>query len=166
MDEKGREKQVPVYRGDYFFFDPSLAPKKERNAWAVAGCALWLLPVVLWFLMDFPGTRCLYVFLPAALGLFPAFYWILGAFFLLWAPVRMNRAQKEKGPARVLRCAAACAFFSAMASLGDLIFLFTSAPARPEWPGLLLLLCSALAALATALRFRLLLQRGLVRSGC
>ena len=154
FDERtGREKQVPVYRGSWFAFRPG--QKKQALAlWALLPWLGFLALVMLYFLLDFPGTRIMYVFLPAALSLFPCLYWAMGIWGLCRAPQKMTRLQKETGIGRVLRSSAACVFFACAALVGEVIFLVTGGDPAREWPGLLMLAAAAALAFGTANTFR------------
>lgn len=159
----GREKRVPVYRGDWYALGGGDA--KNHAALAAGGCAGFFVLLTGYFLADFPGAATLYVFLPAALGLFPWVYWVMGAFTVSRANAKkMTRLQKETGFGRVLRSAAACAIFSLAAALGDIVFLlFFGAPGR-EAAGLAVLLCVGGTAFFTACRFRAV-YRHIVKTG-
>ena len=152
-DRTGKEKQVPVYRGP-FFEDPFEGRKRER---ILAGLLPWvgyLLLLILYFRLDFPGSRVLYVFLPAALSLFPCLYWAMGLWSLLRAPERMTRLQKETGFGRVLRSAAGCAILMLAAVIGEAVYLLSGAEVSREGPGALMLLAGAGLAVGTAAVFR------------
>ena len=159
-ENTGRETRVPVYRGPLF---PSVTGQ-ERRSLLTRACLPWLFYVgmtVLYFRLFFPGSTVLYIFLPAALGLFPALYWALGAGSLLLSgrkkqekPGEMTRLEKENGIGRILRSAAGCTICSLAALAGDLVFLLSSGRAAEEWQGTLLLLACAAAALGTARYFR------------
>ena len=157
FDERGKEKRVPVYRGSFFSFPQ----EQSRKKMLLSGLLPWigyLGLLILYFVLDFPGARVLYVFLPAALGLFPCLYWAMGVWGLLRAPGKMTRLQKETGVGRVLRSSAACAALSCASLLGEAVFLFSGGNAAREWPGMLILLASAVPALGSVRIFRSLDQ--------
>ncbi|MBQ6399022.1 MAG: hypothetical protein IJI21_02770 [Clostridia bacterium] len=161
--EGSREKRVPVYRGPLFVFEGGASGKSL----ALRGLILWGLYLALllaYFRLDFPGTRALFVFLPAGLSLFPCFYWALGLWGLFRAPEKMTRLQKENGPGRVLRSAVGCGACSLGAVIGDAVFLLTGGSAAAEWPGLLMLLAVGGVAFAAAAVFREA-ERALVERG-
>lgn len=154
LDEKtGKEKRVPVYRGSWFE-DRSGGGKKPLVLSALLPWAGFLVLLVLYFRLGFPGSLILYIFLPAALSLFPCLYWAMGIWGLFRAPDKMTRLQKETGVGRVLRSAAGCAIFLSAALLGEIVFLFSGGNAAAEWPGILMLFAAALLGFATAARFR------------
>jgi len=154
--EKDREKRVPVYRGDWFSLSGKEPRKALQKARLLAGL-LWLGYVgllLVYFLLNFPGATTLYVFLPAALSLFPAFYWLLGFFALLRLRERMTRLQKENGPGRVLRSGAGCFLLSAAALTGDLVLMTAGGQASREGPGFGMLASAAILAFACLRYFR------------
>lgn len=155
FDARGKEKRVPVYRGPLFSL-PSGQDKRKLLLSALLPWALYLILILLYFRLDFPGARVLYVFLPAALGLFPCVYWAMGIWGVYRAPDRMTRLQKENGIGRVLRSAAGCTVCSAAALVGEAVFLISSGDASREWPGLLMLAASAALAFTAASRYRAL----------
>jgi len=159
LDEAtGREKRTPVYRGAWY----TLGEAEKRSALVFcAGCvaAFWA-ALIGWFLLDPPGTRVLYVFLPAALSLFPAAYALMGLAALVRLPGRMTRLQREKSLGRLLHSGAGAAVLTALAGAGDLVYIFVSGFSAREGAGLaLLLLCAAAAGLAA--RRSLRVQNGL-----
>ena len=152
-EKTGREQQVPVYRGNWY----SLPAGENRKQLGLTALLPWIGFITLlfvYFKLNFPGATTMYVFLPAALGLFPALYWAMGAWGVFHMPDKMTRLQKENGPGRVLRSAAGCAVCGCAAVLGDLVLLIAGGQAAREWPGTLILLAAALAAFGTAVRFR------------
>ena len=154
----GKEKLVPVYRGSWF----ELPPDQEKSPLLLKGLVPWaafLALLLLYFLLDFPGATVMYVFLPAALGLFPCLYWVLGLWAFFRAPARMTRVRKENGPGRVFRSAVGCTIFAFMALVGEAVALLSGGadPTR-EWPGTLMLLAAALCAVFTASVFRAAVQ--------
>lgn len=155
FDENGKEKRVPVYRGPLFSL-PSGQDKRKLLLSALLPWAVYLVLLLLYFRLDFPGARVLYVFLPAALGLFPCVYWAMGIWGVYRAPDRMTRLQKENGIGRVLRSAAGCTFCAAAALVGEAVFLILSGNASREWPGALMLAASAAMAFTAASRYRTL----------
>ena len=158
FDERGKEKRVPVYRGPLFSL-PSGQDKRKLLLSALLPWAVYLVLLLLYFRLDFPGARVLYVFLPAALGLFPCVYWAMGIWGLYRAPDSMTRLQKENGIGRILRSAAGCTVFSAAALVGEAVFLLSSGNASREWPGILMLAASAALAFTAASRYRELNRR-------
>ena len=155
IDSKsGREKQVPVYQGSWFRLQPGRSRKELVLLRAFLPWISFLVLVLLYFRLDFPGTRILYVFLPAALSIFPCLYWAMGIWVLFRAPERMTRVQKETGIGRVLRSAAACVILSCAALLGEMIFLFSGGDTVREWPGMLMLLAAAVISFGTSAFFR------------
>lgn len=149
LDDRGKEKRTPVYRGAWFRL-PAGQEKKALLPWACVPWMCCIALILLYFRLDFPGARMLYVFLPAALTLFPGLYWLLGIVSLFRAPQKMTRLQKENSVGRILRSAAGCTVCLCAALLGDLVLLCTGVSG--EWPGTLMLLVAALTAF-TALRF-------------
>ena len=154
FDEKtGKEKRIPVYRGDWFRF----SAHQSKRTLILEALVPWIgfaVLLILYFKLNFPGATVLYVFLPAALSLFPLLYWILGIAALFRTEDKMTRLQKENGIGRVLRSAAGCAIFSLAALIGNIVFLFAGFQADREWPGTLMLLLAFLTACVTVSRFR------------
>ena len=151
IDEKGKEKTVPVYRGAVFSLPPGQT-KQRLVLYALLPWAGYLLLLILYFRLNFPGSRVLYIFLPAALSLFPCVYWIMGIWELFRAPQKMTRIRKETGIGRILRSAAACMVLSCAALIGEIVFLLSGGDAAREWPGTLMLTAgAALAACAVGI---------------
>ena len=151
VDEKGKEKTVPVYRGALFALPPGQT-KQRLVLYALLPWAGYLLLLILYFRLNFPGSRILYIFLPAGLSLFPCVYWIMGIWELFRAPQKMTRIRKETGIGRILRSAAACMVLACAALLGETVFLLSGGDAAREWPGTLMLAaCAALAACAVGI---------------
>lgn len=154
FDEKtGKEKRVPVYRGDWYH----LSPEQTKRRLLAESLLPWIgftVLVLLYLKLNFPGATTLYVFLPAGLSLFPALYWLLGIVVLFRTEEKMTRLQKENGIGRVLRSAAGCSICSFAALLGNIIFLFAGSQAEKEWPGTLMLVLAVLSACFTVSRFR------------
>ncbi len=153
FDARGKEKRVPVYRGSLFSL-PSGQKKQKLLLGTVLPWAAYLVLLLLYFRMDFPAGRVLYVFLPAALGLFPCLYWVMGIWSLYRAPDRMTRLQKENGIGRILRSAAGCTVCSAAALVGEAVWLISSGDASREWPGALMLAAAAVLAFTAASHYR------------
>ncbi len=154
FDEKtGKEKRVPVYRGDWFHLSAGKTKRKLLPEALIPWIGFTVL-ILLYLKLNFPGATVLYVFIPAGLSLFPALYWILGIVVLFRTEEKMTRLQKENGIGRVLRSAAGCAIFSISALLGDIVFLFIGSQAGKEWPGTLMLMLALLLSCVTVTRFR------------
>ena len=159
LDEKtGRDRRTPVYRGTWSVQSPE--GRKTALLLSGAGCLGFWFCFVLYMLLDFPGTRVLYVFLPLALAVFPGAYWIMGLYSLARAPLKMTRVQREKSLGRMRRCAVGAAVFCFVASVGDLILLFRRGTFDGEGPGFLLLLAADAVCLLSA-RAEGLFLRGL-----
>lgn len=153
FDDRGREKRVPVYKGSLF----ALKPGQEKRKLLLSALLPWiayLALVILYFKLDFPGARVMYVFLPAALSLFPCLYWAMGLWTLYRMPEKMTRLQKENGIGRVLRSSVGCTILSTAALIGEAVFLLTGGNAEREWPGMLMLLAADILALFTLRTFR------------
>lgn len=157
MDDRGREKRVPVYRGSWFLLPEGVSVRSLR-LWATLPWAGYLAALLLYFRLNFPGATVMYVFLPAALSLFPVLYWAMGAAGVFRAPRRMTRLQKENGIGRVLRSSAGCAICLCAALVGDLVLMLTGGQVAREWPGTLLLLLALALAAGAASRFREILR--------
>ena len=139
LNEKtGRPKVVPVYRGPWFERKEG-AGKNTLLLYAGLPLLGVLILLLLYLRLGFPGVTTLYVFLPAALALFPALYWLLGIWGIFRSPERMTRLQKENGIGRVLRSSAACMILTGCAVIGDIILLLSGGKTGPEWPGSLML---------------------------
>lgn len=149
----GRETQEMIYVGKWYVAENAAACRRALH-WACAANLLFFVLLLVYFLLDFPGATTLYVFVPAAIALFPWLYWLMGCSAALHAPDRLTRIQRETGIGRVLRSAVGCAVFSGLAVLGDCVFLFLGGAARGELPGFPLLLAAAAVALFAALRTR------------
>lgn len=153
LDRNGKETQVPVYRGVWYILDEKTG--RKGLAWRAAlPCGAFLILLILYFRLNFPGATVLYVFLPAALGLFPGLYWALGTFGVARAPREMTRLQKENGIGRVLRSSAGCAVCALAAVAGDAVLILVKGEGPREWPGMLLLFAAACVALAAMRYFR------------
>ena len=149
----GKEKRTAVYRGVWYRYGGADRDKTGRVLRAALPCLAFFLLILLYFLLDFPGATILYVFLPAAVSLFPTLYWGIGAYGVWRAPDPMTRLQRETGVERVLRSSAGCFVCALAAVAGDLICLLTGQAESREWPGLAMLFAAACAAFACVRRF-------------
>ena len=153
IDEKGREKQVPVYRGEWFI----LKEKSSKSALysLVPGCLLFLIPLIIYLFGASPSTYCLYVLIPAIAALLPAVYLAGGLFRMYGAPSPMTKLRKETGIGRVLRSSFGCMLLTGAALAGDLIFLLLNSDARnSEWACACLFLLSFAGILMVFVRSR------------
>ena len=149
----GKEKRTAVYQGVWYRYGNADQDRTVRVLWAALPCLAYLALILLYFRLNFPGATVLYVFLPAAVSLFPTLYWSMGAYQVWSAPDRMTRLQKEKGVDRVLRSSAGCAVCALAAAAGDLIGLLAAQAGAGELPGLAMLFTAACVAYASARRF-------------
>ena len=150
----GKEKRLPVYQGAWYRLGERGPAPSGLLALAAGLWAAFIVLLLLYFYLNFPGATTLYVFLPAACSLFPALYWALGVFGIVRAPEKMTRLQKENGIGRVLRSSAGCAVFVSVSVLCDAVFLFVGGQGQREWPGMLLLCFAAAAAWTATRQFR------------
>lgn len=154
LNEKtGRPKVIPVYKGPWFERQDS-SGKSALLLRAGLPLLIFLILLILYFRLNFPGATTMYVFLPAALSLFPALYWAFGVWSIFRAPDKMTRLQMENGLGRVLRSSAACTMLIACALIGDAVLLITGGKAEQEWPGTVMLLAACGLSLVTARYFR------------
>ena len=149
----GRETEELIYVGKWYAAENAAFSRRALH-WACAANLLFFVLLLVYFLLDFPGATTLYVFVPAAIALFPWLYWVMGCAAALRAPEKLTRIQRETGIGRVLRSAVGCAVFSGLAVLGDCVFLFLGGAARGELPGFPLLLAAAAVSLFAAQRTR------------
>ena len=123
VDEKGREKREPVYRGDYFeasFDQTALLQLKRRSL---------LLLVVIFVLhlgsgfVNNQGMYQFYVSLPYVIGFFPLIY--LGE-SILRIPKEMRkyrREEKEMSFDRVKTTSVSLIVFLVIGLIGEIVFL-------------------------------------------
>ena len=162
LDENtGKEIRVPVYRGPVFQRVKGQG-MRSMLLWAFLPWLFFVALILLYFRLFFPGSTVLYVFLPAALSLFPALYWGMGIWTLLRDGSRsrqekrsgMTRLEKENGAGRVLRSSAGCMICTAASLIGDFVYLCVSGQASREWPGTVMILAALAFALGTMNHFR------------
>lgn len=145
FDDRGREKRVAIYTGDYYICDVSAKERRLFNIKQWAACAAFMLVFCVYLCLDTPGARIMYVMPVFACGIFPALYWIMGCAALMRTPEKMTIVQNETSFGRVLRSALGAAIFSAAAFIGDLVALIRgSAVFAQEYPGMVLLLLGLL----------------------
>ncbi len=105
-----------VYTGKYYVHP------KEGKAVGFALAALYAAFVLLYFLENAPSTRCIYVFPFAAARLFPALYWLMGAFSRAITGERITIVQKENGIGRAFRAAMGCAILGFLTLGAETVF--------------------------------------------
>lgn len=161
-DCTGKETRVPVYQGPRFRGMDD-REKKSILLWSIFPWIFFLALIILYFRLFFPGSTVLYVFLPAALSLFPALYWAIGIMKLFRifrkkgeyaCPGYITRLDRVTGPERILRSSAGCMICAFAAFLGDAVFMITGSQATREWPGAAMLLAASGTALGTMNYFR------------
>lgn len=144
LDKKGNPCQIPVYMGDYHAYAKS-ATRAER--------AKLLLPWYLGFgvcyfvymMLGSPSSYCIYVLPFACCAIIPLLYASIGAANMLRFTGKMTRVQKETGVARLMRSMIGCGVFTAMAALGDLVFMLRNGFAGEGLAALMLTLSSVCA---------------------
>lgn len=123
LDEKtGKPKQIPVYMGDYYAY----ADGVNRAALAKAGLpylAAFVAAYGAYMALGSPSSYCIYVLPFACCAVLPLLYAVLGAVSMLRHTGKMTRVQKETGIARLLRSLMGCGVLTAMALLGDVVFM-------------------------------------------
>ncbi len=145
--DKKRPQAVRIYVGPYFVFDRSAAELKKLRLFYIALCLLTALFLLVPMCIDCGSTRTWYVQLPAA---FAWIGWVL-AVYSLWNLLsykeRAEREQRDGICDRMSSGAFTVSLFTALASLGSLIYLVKNGITAAD---ILVLLCN-LAALACAL---------------
>ena len=154
MDEKGREKQIPVYRGNYHRLKSGKKPRTAAIS-LLPFFLLYLVPVLAYLFSASPSTYCMYVLLPAICSLLPASYGAAGLFRLYKAPESMTGVQKETGIARVVKSSFGCTVLSFASLAGNLVFLLLSPQSRSlEWQNPILFAAASAGALLLFLKSR------------
>lgn len=145
LDEKtGRPKQIPVYMGDHHVY----AQGATRGALAMAA-----LPGLIGFIalyggymaLSSPSSYCIYVLPFACCAIIPLLYAGIGAANMLRFTGKMTRVQKETGIARLMRSFIGCGVFTALAVLGDAVFMLRNGFEGEALAACLLLLSSVCA---------------------
>jgi len=148
LDERGRDKRVAVYRGEYYTMAEDGAHARQTRRIFVLMAALFILFYLFYMFSGVPSSYCIYVLPLASCAVFPLFYWLCGLAAILRAPRKMTRVQKENSAGRILRSATGCMILMMMACVGDVIFLLRSGSMKAELGGFALLACGAMTALA------------------
>lgn len=143
LDEKtGKPKQIPVYMGDYY------ETAAERKAIAV-DCLPWLAGFIacygVYMALSSPSSYCIYVLPFACCAIIPLLYACIGAVNALRFTGKMTRVQNETGIARLMRSFIGCGVFTALALLGDLVFMLRNGFAGEALAALMLALSSVCA---------------------
>ena len=145
--DKKRPQARRIYVGPYFVFDLSTAELKKLRLFYIGLCALTALFLLVPMCIDCGSTRTWYVQLPAA---FAWIGWVL-AVYSLWNLLsykeRAEREQRDSICDRMSSGAFTVALFTAIASVGSVIYLIKNSIALPD---ILVLLCN-FAALACAI---------------
>lgn len=145
LDEKtGKPRQVPVYMGDTYAHAEGVTRGKLAAA-ALPWLAGFALCYGAYMMLGSPSSYCIYVLPLACCAILPLLYACLGAANMLRFTGRMTRVQKETGVARLMRSFIGCGAFTALAVLGDMVFMLRSGFAG-EWPAALLLALSSMCA--------------------
>ncbi|MGI6174002.1 MAG: hypothetical protein ACOYI8_08935 [Christensenellales bacterium] len=105
-----------VYTGKYYVHP------KEGKAVGFALSALYAAFILLYFLENAPSVTCIYVFPIAAARLFPALYWLMGAFSRAVTGEKITIVQRESGIGRAYRAAVGCATLGLLTLGAEIVF--------------------------------------------
>ena len=145
LDEKtGKPKQIPVYMGDYYAYADGVG----RAALAKAGLpylAAFVAAYGAYMALSSPSSYCIYVLPLACCAVLPLLYAVLGAASMLRYMGKLTRVQKEKGVARLMRSLMGCGALTALALLGDVVFMVRNGFAGEALAALMLLAASGCA---------------------
>jgi len=142
LDEKtGKPKQIPVYMGDYYAYAQGVSRRGLALA-SLPGLAAFIALYGVYMALSSPSSYCIYVLPFACCAIIPLLYACIGAVNMLRFTGKMTRVQKETGVARLLRSFIGCGVFTALAVLGDMIFMLRNGFAGEGLAALLLLASS------------------------
>jgi len=145
LDEKtGKPKQIPVYMGDYYAYAQGVSRRGLALA-CLPGLAAFIALYSGYMALGSPSSYCIYVLPFACCAIIPLLYACIGAVNMLRFAGKMTRVQKETGVARLLRSLIGCGVFTALAELGDMIFMLRNGFAGEGLAALLLMLSSVCA---------------------
>jgi len=145
LDEKtGKPKQIPVYMGDYYAYAQGVSRRGLALA-SLPGLAAFIALYGVYMALSSPSSYCIYVLPFACCAIIPLLYACIGAVNMLRFTGKMTRVQKETGVARLLRSFIGCGVFTALAVLGDMIFMLRNGFAGEGLAALLLMLSSVCA---------------------
>jgi len=145
--DKKRPQARRIYVGPYFVFDLSTAELKKLRLFYIGLCALTAAFLLVPMCIDCGSTRTWYVQLPAA---FAWIGWVLTVYSLwnlLSYKERAEREQRDGICDRMSSGTFTMTLFTAIASVGAVIYLIKNSIALPD---ILVLLCN-FAALACAI---------------
>lgn len=150
--DKKRPQTRRVYVGPYFVFDCGAAELKRLRFFYIALCLLTAIFLVVPMCIDCGSTRTWYVQLPAA---FAWIGWVL-AVYSLWNLLcykeRAEREQRDGICDRMSSGAFTVALFTAIASVGSVVYLIRNAVTAAD---VLVLLCNLASLACAALMFSL-----------
>ena len=150
--DKKRPQARRIYVGPYFVFDLSTAELKKLRLFYIGLCALTAAFLLVPMCIDCGSTRTWYVQLPAA---FAWIGWVL-AVYSLWNLLsykeRAEREQRDGICDRMSSGAFTVALFTAIASVGAVIYLIKNSIALSD---ILVLLCNGAAFACALLMFSL-----------
>lgn len=144
LDKKGNPCQIPVYMGDYYAYAQKTT-RKERARIVLPWYAGFTACYFVYMMLGSPSSYCIYVLPFACCAIVPLLYASLGTANTLRFTGKMTRVQKETGIARLMRSFIGCGVFTALAVLGDVIFMFRNGFAG-EWLAALLLAAASVSA--------------------
>lgn len=151
LDRK-RPQARRIYVGPYFVFDLSAAELKRLRCFCIALCLAAALCLVVPMCIDCGSTRTWYVQLPAAFGWIG---WVL-AVYSLWNLLsykeRAEREQRDSICDRMSSGAFTLALFTAIASVGSVVYLVKNGISAAD---ILVLLCNGAAFACALLMFSL-----------
>jgi len=136
----GKVKTVPVYKGEWFTFacDEAVVRRIKRiyPAFSVVITLLFLLVL----LLNAPCGHIYYVMAPFAAMIFPVFFALAAARRLLTAKERVTREHRDKLTNRYISVSLFLMVFSAISTVGHIIYCFAAAPV---WKDFISLFCAA-----------------------
>ena len=145
LNEKtGKPRQIPVYMGDYHAYAQGTNRALLAKA-ALPGLGGLIACYAAYMALSSPSSYCIYVLPFACCAIIPLLYALMGAVNMLRVTGHMTRVQKETGVARLMRSLIGCGVFTAMAALGDVIFMLRNGFAGEGIAALMLMLSSVCA---------------------
>lgn len=129
----GKQKTVPVYRGDWFaFVADDAVVRRIRLEYPLFSLVIALL-FVLVLSMNAPCGHYYYVMLPFAAMVFPVFFSLAAARRLLIAKDKVTREHRDKLVNRYISASLFLMAFSCISAVGHIVYFFLETPAALDF---------------------------------